>query len=140
MTLVETAVLVGETPLGVDDVVRVAEGARVELAEVALERIRAGRAVVDELVAGETLIYGLNTGLGHMRDQRMSVDLLRAYQDAIVIAHDGSIGPPLPTAVVRAAMLVRIAGVAAGWSGASPQVAETLAAMLNRGVHPIVPV
>jgi histidine ammonia-lyase len=67
------------------------------------------------------------------------VDVLRAYQEAIVVAHDGAIGPPLPTRVVRAAMFVRIAGLARGGAGTTPAVAETLVAMLDRGVHPIVP-
>ena len=42
-------------------------------------------------------------------------------------------------ALVRAALLVRLNGIARGGSGASPPVAETLAAMLNAGVHPVVP-
>ncbi len=140
MTPIATPVLVGDRALTIGDVVDVASGVPVELAGPAMDRIRAARAVVDGLVTGDVLIYGLNTGLGHMRDQRMSVADLRAYQDAILMGHDGAIGPPLPTRVVRAAMFVRVAGLATGWSGASPAVAETLVAMLNRGVHPVVPV
>ena len=139
MTPTATPIPVGDRALRIQDVVNVADGAEVELAQSALERMRAARAVVDELVNGDSLVYGLNTGLGHMRDQRMPVADLRAYQDAMLLGHDGAIGPPLPTRVVRAAMFVRVAGLATGWSGASPAVAETLIAMLNRGVHPIVP-
>ncbi len=139
MTTLAVPLVVGDRPLTIADVVRVAEGAEVILSGDALARIRAARDVVDELVNGDELIYGLNTGLGHMRDQRMPVEALRAYQDAIIVAHEGSIGEPLPVAVVRAAMLVRIAGLANGGSGASAGVAETLVAMLNRGVHPVVP-
>ena len=40
---------------------------------------------------------------------------------------------------VRAAILARLNGLCAGGSGASPAVAETLAGMLNAGVHPVVP-
>ena len=69
----------------------------------------------------------------------MPVDVLRAYQQAIVRVHDGAFGPPLPTRVVRAAMLVRVAGIAEGGSGASLGVAQTLLAMLDRNVHPVVP-
>ena len=137
--MVESPVAVGARPLTVADVVSVADGAIVDLAPEAAARIRAAREVVDGLVAGDELIYGLNTGLGHMRDQRMPVEVLRAYQDAIVVAHEGAIGEALPARVVRAAMFARIAGLAHGWAGASPGVAETLVRMLNRRVHPIVP-
>jgi histidine ammonia-lyase len=131
--------MVGARPLTVDDVVAVADGGPIALAPDAIERINAARRVVDGLVHGETLIYGLNTGLGHARNERVSVDVLREYQNAIVSAHRGGIGAPLPARFVRAAMLARVAGFAVGGSGISLPVAETLVAMLNRGVHPIVP-
>lgn len=139
MTPTGDVVPIGEQSLTIGDVVRVADGARVTLERSAMDRMRAAREVVDGLVAGDELIYGLNTGLGHLRDVRVPVDVLRAYQEAIVVAHDGALGPPLPTRVVRAAMFVRVAGLARGGAGATPAVAETLIAMLERGVHPIVP-
>ena len=113
-------------------------GRRVELAPDAVDRIRASRAVVDALVDGPTLIYGLNTGLGHLRDVQVPRETLRQYQELIVVGHEGAIGDPLPTEVVRAAIAVRLNGIARGGSGASLPVAEGLAALLNRGVHPIV--
>ena len=64
---------------------------------------------------------------------------LRRYQEAMVEGHAGGVGPRLPTAAVRAAILVRVNGMARGGSGASPGAVETLVAMLNSGVHPIVP-
>ena len=102
----------------------IAAGARVELAPDARERIAASRAVVDRLVHGDALIYGLNTGLGHMRNERVPLEMLRAYQQAVVVSHAGAIGDPLPTEVVRATMAVRLAGFAVGGSGISPAVAD----------------
>ena len=139
MTLTIAPIEIGAGPTTIEDVVRIADGASPVLATEAVARIEAGRAVVDELVGGDELIYGLNTGLGHMRNVRMPVETLAAYQEAIVIGHDGAFGPPLPTRVVRAAMAVRLIGIAMGGSGASPAVADMLVAMLDRGVHPIVP-
>jgi histidine ammonia-lyase len=130
---------VDASPLTVDDIVAVADGAHVRLGPAALERIRAARHVVDALVAGDELIYGLNTGLGHMRDVRVSTDVLREYQTAIVASHAGAIGPPLPRRVVRAAMFARVVGIAAGGAGASPGVVDQLVALLERRVTPVVP-
>jgi histidine ammonia-lyase len=139
VTLTADPVEIGARPTTVDDIVRIADGASPVLTPNAVERINAGRAVVDELVGGDQLIYGLNTGLGHMRDVRMPLETLGAYQEAIVVGHDGAFGEPLSTRVVRAAMAVRLVGIAQGGSGASLAVAEMLVAMLDRGVHPIVP-
>jgi histidine ammonia-lyase len=132
-------VSIGSAPLHVEQVVRVARGAPVKLEPAAIERIVAGRAIVDRAIAGPDLVYGLNTGLGHLRDERIGVEALRRYQEAIVASHAGGIGPPLPTEVVRAAMAVRLAGIARGGSGATLRAAEALAALLNAGVHPVVP-
>ncbi|MCP1610973.1 histidine ammonia-lyase [Azospirillum lipoferum] len=49
------------------------------------------------------------------------------------------VGPRLPTDILRALMLVRAAGYAAGGSGASPTMLHALVAALNAGFHPLVP-
>ncbi len=132
-------VIVDDAPLTSRDVVAVARGASIALGPAAIERIRASRAVVDRLVSGDELIYGLNTGLGHGRNERLPVEALGGSQADIVRAHAGGFGPPLPVEVVRAAMAVRIAGIARGGSGASPAIAEAYVGLLNAGIHPIVP-
>ena len=104
----------------VEDLRRIAHGAPVALAPDAVERIRASRAIVDALVDGPALIYGLNTGLGHLRDVRVPRETLRQYQELIVAAHEGAIGDPLPTPVVRAAIAVRLNGIARGGAGRQP--------------------
>jgi histidine ammonia-lyase len=137
---VTDAVLVGSGGITAADVVRVAR----ELAKVALspdveETILASRAVVDRAVAGERLIYGLNTGLGHMRDHRVPLEVLQRYQRQMIEAHASGIGPPLDTEDVRAAMLARVSGAARGGSGLTLETVRLLVAMLNAGVHPVVP-
>ncbi|TME83313.1 MAG: aromatic amino acid lyase, partial [Chloroflexi bacterium] len=140
MTLTADAVItISDEPLTLDGLLRIAAGARLQLSEAARERIRASRAVVDAALSGPDLVYGLNTGLGHMRNERLPVDSLIRYQEAMVASHAGAIGPPLSTPVVRAAMAARVNGFAQGGSGATLAAAETLVAMLNAGVHPIVP-
>jgi len=49
------------------------------------------------------------------------------------------VGPRLPAEAVRAAMLVRASGISCGGSGARPEVAQALVALLNEGVEPVVP-
>jgi histidine ammonia-lyase len=132
-------VRIGLDPLRVDDIVRIADGARVALMPDAESLILASRQVVEEHLAQPEPVYGLNTGLGHMRNERMPADALAAYQVAIVRLHEGAIGRPLPTRIVRAAMAVRLAGIARGGSGMTLVAARTLAAMLDAAVHPIVP-
>ncbi|TMH64358.1 MAG: glycine/betaine ABC transporter substrate-binding protein [Betaproteobacteria bacterium] len=49
------------------------------------------------------------------------------------------VGLRFATDAVRAMMFARLSGMAAGGSGVSPAVFDALLAMLNAGVHPVVP-
>jgi histidine ammonia-lyase len=56
-----------------------------------------------------------------------------------VRSHAAGMGPPVETEVVRAMMLLRARTLAMGCSGARPLLAETLLALLNAGITPVVP-
>lgn len=117
----------------------VAGGRRLELDAEAVATIKDSRAVVEAALASGKTVYGLNTGLGHMKDTRLPDEQIRALQVSMVTGHAAAIGPPLPTKVVRAAMAARVNGIARGGAGASYACVETLVSMLNAGVHPVVP-
>jgi histidine ammonia-lyase len=132
-------VAIDVTPVPLTDLLSIARGALVELTDAARERIASGRRVVDGVLASGRAVYGLTTGVGHMRDLRVPDAELVGQQYMIVMTHSGGFGPLLPTELARAAMAVRLVGLTRGGSGASPAVAESLAAMLNAGVHPLLP-
>ena len=60
-------------------------------------------------------------------------------QRALVRSHAAGMGPPVEREVVRAMMLLRARTLAMGRSGARPVVAETMLALLNAGITPVVP-
>jgi histidine ammonia-lyase len=123
----------------IEELLDVASGSPVELDADARATIEASRAVIDRMLESDVPVYGLNTGVGHMKDTRLPVDALRMTQVMLLMGHAGGLGDPAPTELVRAAMAVRLNGIARGGSGASPAVADMFVSMLNAGVHPIVP-
>jgi histidine ammonia-lyase len=135
----EPAIAITGDALPMTDLLEIANGRPVELSPDAILIIKESRAVVDAVLALGKPVYGLNTGLGHGKDTMMTDEQIRTLQEGTVEAHAGGIGPDLPTQVVRAAMAVRLNGLARGGAGATLACAETLVAMLNAGVHPIVP-
>jgi histidine ammonia-lyase len=130
---------IGTAPVPLVDLLRITRGAAVGLTDGARERIASGRRVVDGVLASGRAVYGLTTGVGHARNVRVPDDELVGQQYMIVMTHSGGFGPPLPAEVARAAMAVRLVGLTRGGSGASPAVAESLVALLNSGVHPLLP-
>jgi histidine ammonia-lyase len=113
--------------------------AKVSLAPAAIERMQASRAVVDRVVASDATAYGITTGFGKLASVRISHEQVRQLQINLVRSHASGVGPPLTEAETRAMMLLRANALAKGLSGIRPVVVETLCAMLNASVHPIIP-
>lgn len=126
--------------VALEDVYRVAiRHARVELLEDALETLRASRAVIERALSEDRHTYGLNSGLGHSKDERLSARDLAAYGMQTLDAHAAGVGPALPDADVRAMMFARLVGMTRGGAGVHPGVVRVLIELLNSGVTPIVP-
>src|SRR5580658_2092454 len=114
-------------------------GHAVSLAPAAVERMKNSRAVVDQLVASGATAYGINTGFGKLASVSISAEQLRNLQVNLVRSHCCGVGAPLGEAETRAMMLLRANALAKGLSGVRPMVVETLCAMLNAKVHPLIP-
>jgi histidine ammonia-lyase len=113
--------------------------AAVALGDEARQRVEAGRAVVDRLVASEKTAYGVNTGFGELARVRIPHDDIRQLQVNLVRSHACGVGPALGPAETRAMILLRANALAKGRSGVRPLVIKTLCAMLARGVLPVIP-
>jgi histidine ammonia-lyase len=111
----------------------------VSLSPDAITRMKASRAVVDRLVANNETAYGINTGFGKLASVRISAEQVRQLQINLVRSHACGIGSSLSIPETRAMMLLRANALAKGLSGVRPIVVETLCAMLNAGVHPVIP-
>src|SRR5262245_11677992 len=59
-----------EAPLVLEDLLAIADGARVELAAGVREALTASRAVVDDSLSRNEAVYGLTTQVGHGKDTR----------------------------------------------------------------------
>jgi histidine ammonia-lyase len=95
--------------------------------------------VVDEAVARHAVVYGVNTGFGNFADVVIPSDRLRELQLNLVRSHAAGVGDPLPEAPTRALMLLRANVLAKGFSGIRPETLDLLVAMLNAGLHPVIP-
>ncbi len=121
-----------------DDVVRVArEGARVEVAAGALERMAASRALADATAEAGTPTYGLTTGLGVQKRAPQQRDDAGFSRRQIAESRAG-LEPAAPPDAVRAAMLVLANQLAGGSTCVRPALAERLARALNDGETPAV--
>jgi histidine ammonia-lyase len=93
------------------------------------------QAVIDR---GETA-YGINTGFGALARTRIKNDQLTELQRRLVLSHAAGTGDPLPDSIVRAILILKINGLARGFSGIRRSVIDALVALLNAEVYPRIP-
>ncbi|MFE0380023.1 histidine ammonia-lyase [Streptomyces inhibens] len=132
-------VVLGTSGTTAQDVIAVARGAaRIELSEEALAAVAASRAFIDELAAKPDPVYGVSTGFGALAVRHISPELRVQLQRNIVRSHAAGMGPRVEREVVRALMFLRLKTLASGHTGVRPLVVETMAAILNAGITPVV--
>ena len=112
---------------------------QVTLGAEARTRVDQARRVVEEIVAQQRTVYGVNTGFGKLSDVNIDRADLRQLQLNLVRSHSCGLGDPLSEPEARAMLLLRANVLATGFSGARPLVIDTLIAMLERGVTPVIP-
>jgi histidine ammonia-lyase len=134
-----SVVAVGAGPLSFDDVVAVARlGAPVAIADLALERVRDSRRIVERLAHDTAPHYGVSTGFGALATKHIPADQRAQLQRSLVRSHAAGSGPEVEGEVVRALMLLRLATLATGRTGVREEILSTYAAMLNAGITPVV--
>ncbi len=111
----------------------------VQLAPNALARVERSRAIIEEMIAAGQTVYGVNTGFGKLADVRIAPERLADLQLNLVRSHAGGVGQPLSEGESRAMLLLRANVLAKGFSGVRPALLELLVALLNAGVHPVIP-
>ncbi len=125
--------------LTIENIVDVARNnQKVELHPEAINRINKCRAMLEEKIQANEIMYGVNTGIGEFSEVVLDDDQVKDFQKYLIYNHAAGIGDPAPLEYVRGAMLGRINVHANGHSGCRIEITQTLVEMLNKGVTPFV--
>jgi histidine ammonia-lyase len=111
----------------------------VRISSLVRPRVLASRKLIEQIVARDGVVYGVNTGFGKLSDVRIPQNELRQLQLNLVRSHACGIGNPLSEAEVRAMILLRANVLTLGFSGVRLEIIQLLCEMLNRRVCPVVP-
>ncbi|HEY2803002.1 MAG TPA: aromatic amino acid ammonia-lyase [Actinomycetota bacterium] len=126
-----TVVLTG-SDLEPEDLERVARAVDpVSLDDSAVRRMRAAREVVEQSLERSDEVYGLTTGVGAAKRNKVDAGDAEATARRLVRAHRVAQGPVLPHDAVRAAVLSLANGFARGGAGVRPELVSFLVDALN---------
>jgi histidine ammonia-lyase len=103
------------------------------------ERVDAAAAVVAAAAEGDAAVYGINTGFGKLASTRIPASQTSQLQRNLILSHCCGVGEPLPRAVVRLIMVLKMLSLGRGASGVRWQIIEQLQAMLQHDLIPVIP-
>jgi histidine ammonia-lyase len=114
-------------------------GTKIVLDPEALARVGRHRQLFLRHLESGVVCYGVNTGLGALAKQDLTVDERARLPRQILLGRAGAIGAPFKREIVRGALLIKLAQFLDGASAITPDLCRFLAARLNDGFAPFVP-
>ncbi|MDQ1153671.1 histidine ammonia-lyase [Brevundimonas sp. SORGH_AS_0993] len=135
-----TTLTLGRAPLTLAQLRAVLDGpVTVELDAAAWSAVERGAAAVAAIVAEGRTVYGVNTGFGLLANTSIAPEDLETLQKNLVLSHACGVGDPLPDAVTRLLMVLKIASLSKGASGVRRETLEALIALVDADILPSIP-
>ncbi|PIR06549.1 MAG: histidine ammonia-lyase [Candidatus Komeilibacteria bacterium CG11_big_fil_rev_8_21_14_0_20_36_20] len=137
----ENQLQIGEHPLGIRDVVKIAKNKKIKvvLSNKAKDKILKSRAVVENIVRDKKAVYGVTTGFGMFKNKFIAAEEVKNLQKNLIRSHAIGTGDYFSEEVVRAAILIRLNSLSHGNSGVRLELIESLVQLLNSGIYPCIP-
>jgi histidine ammonia-lyase len=114
-------------------------GGAIYLDESAMPAIQRAADAVAQIVARGAPVYGINTGFGKLATVRIPEADLETLQRNLVLSHAAGVGEPMPPAITRLMMALKLGSLSQGASGVRLGTVKLLAAMLEKNIIPVIP-
>ena len=111
----------------------------VELGNVARRRVAESNELIVDVLANGEEVYGVNTGFGQLANVHIGDDELLRLQENLVRSHAMGVGEDLDDDIVRLVLLMKVIGLAEGFSGVRLELVEALCALINHEIYPRIP-
>jgi histidine ammonia-lyase len=102
-------------------------------------RVQSARHIVERALSDGKAYYGINTGFGALASKRIDPSALDQLQYNLLLSHAVGLGEPVPRAIARLMLQLKIHSLSLGHSGISSPVFERLLEFETRGLVPAVP-
>ncbi|MEI6092056.1 MAG: histidine ammonia-lyase [bacterium] len=112
---------------------------KVELDPGAMPDIIKSRKRVEEVLASNSAVYGINTGFGSLSDVKVEKEGLKQLQVNLIRSHCAGVGKNIDKEYARAMMLLRAHNISLGFSGVRLEVINSLLFFLNNDITPLIP-
>jgi histidine ammonia-lyase len=112
---------------------------RLELADEAKQKVQQCRNYLEQKInVPGAKYYGINTGFGSLCDVQISNDKLEQLQENLLMSHACGMGNEVMPEVVKLMLILKMKGLALGYSGVTVEVIEKLIELFNHEIFPVV--
>lgn len=109
------------------------------LNKAAVEKINASHKHVEQIVADNKTVYGINTGFGILANTKISEADTATLQYKILQSHSVGVGDPIPVEVAKLMLITKVHALAQGYSGVQLSTLERIIWHIENDVIPVVP-
>ena len=103
------------------------------------EKVMACRKMVDQIVASERAVYGINTGFGPLCDVSISAEDTSLLQQNLILSHAVGVGDPIPQSLSRLMLICKLQALCQGYSGVRMELLTMVQKLLDKNLIPVVP-
>ncbi len=94
---------------------------------------------VQNIVASQETVYGVNTGFGSLCNRQISSEDTQVLQHNILKSHSVGVGKPVPLQIAKLMMILKVHSLALGYSGVALQTLERICWHIDQDLIPVVP-
>lgn len=105
----------------------------------AREKITRSQQHVQQIVAENKTVYGVNTGFGILASTHISDEDTRTLQHKILQSHSVGVGDPIPEEVAKLMLITKMQALAKGYSGVQLETLERINWHIEQDIIPVVP-
>jgi histidine ammonia-lyase len=102
-------------------------------------KIRESSTIVEKIALSDKAVYGINTGFGPLCTTMISADDTRKLQENILKSHAVGVGEPIDEEISRLMLVLKLQGLAKGYSGIQEATLDRMIWHLETGAIPLVP-
>lgn len=109
------------------------------LTQEALDQISASCQAVQDIVASDKTVYGINTGFGPLCTTKISAKDTKQLQYNILKSHSVGVGKPIDSQIAKLMMILKVHSLARGFSGIQLTTLERIIWHIDNDAIPVVP-
>lgn len=109
------------------------------LTQDSIQKIEQSATFVEEMVADQKVVYGINTGFGPLCDTLISAKDTALLQHNLLKSHAVGVGNPIDAEIAKLMMIIKVQALAQGYSGIRLATVERVLWMIDHDCIPVVP-